>query len=263
MNLQNLLIIFIVIALPVILILSLYIGYQVDTINMMSLYDSKLLGATYDSMIAFELNTTNNKYSTVSDSLVRDIEASIKTFTNAFSTSIKRTGASKSGIMSYIPALVYTLYDGFYIYTPMTTFINDEDTAFQHTLKPYVYYTKEYNYGVNSKLVINYSLDNYVVVYDYNKDGGNYTSKAGYLEVTASSASETEKGIYYNSSTGEIRYNGVLISKNETIVKNINKTGEKKRTSTSAYEYYKDAFLFSKWFNTIVENVFGKRNCKL
>ena len=82
MRLQNLLIIFIVIALPVILILTMYIGYQVDTVNLKSMYDSKLLGATYDAMSAFELNTTNNKYSTVSDSLIRDIQASINTFTN-------------------------------------------------------------------------------------------------------------------------------------------------------------------------------------
>lgn len=261
MKLQNLLIIFVIIALPVILVLSLYIGYQVDTINLKSMYDSKLLGATYDSLVAFELNTTNNKYSTVSDSLVRDIEASIKTFSNAFSTSIRKTGSSRGDVLSYVPALVYALYDGYYIYSPMTTVDDLGNTSFEHELKPYVYYTKEYNYGTNSKLVINYSLDNYVVVYDYDKSNNQYTSKAGYLELIASAPNQ--KGVFYDGTV--IWYNGIRIENEETLVKNINNTGEKEISpkSTSAFEYYKEAYEFTKnYYNKIIEK-FGARNWKL
>ena len=258
MKLQNLLIVFIVIALPVILILSLYINYQVDTINMMSLYDGKLLGATYDSMVAFELNTTNNKYSTVSDSLVRDIAASLKTFSNAFSTSIRKTGTSKGNIMSYIPVLVYTLYDGYYIYTPMTTVDDDGNKFYEHELKPYVYYTEEYNYKTKSKLVINYSLDNYVVVYDYNKDSNEYTSKAGYLEIIAENKTD-DKGVFYDNSTKKIYYKGIEIKKEENLIINQNGNGEKTIKSTSAYDYYKEAYDFTNWYNVKIKNAFGER----
>ena len=90
MRLQNLLIIFVVIALPVIIILSVYINFQVDTVNLKALYDKKFLDATYDMLETFQLNTTNDKYSTVSDSLIRDIEASINIFTSDFSNSIRK-----------------------------------------------------------------------------------------------------------------------------------------------------------------------------
>ena len=88
MRLQNLLIIFVVIAIPVLVILSVYVQYQVDAANLQALYDSKFLGATYDMLSAFQLNTTNNKYSTVADSLIRDIEASINVFTDSFGTGL-------------------------------------------------------------------------------------------------------------------------------------------------------------------------------
>ena len=65
MRLQNLLIIFIVIALPVIIILSVYVQYQVDAANLQASYDNTFLGATYDMLSAFQLNTTNNKYSEI------------------------------------------------------------------------------------------------------------------------------------------------------------------------------------------------------
>ena len=118
MKLQNLLIIFIIIALPVIIILSVYIEYQVDTATLRASYESKLLGATYDTMMAFQLNTTNNRYSTVSDSLIRDLEATINVFSTSLATPLGLTGTSEGNIMSYVPALVFTLYDGYYIYKP-------------------------------------------------------------------------------------------------------------------------------------------------
>ena len=141
MRLQNLIIIFIVIALPVILILSVFIQYQVDTANLRAAYDSKFIGATFDMLQAYELNTTNNKYSAVSDSLVRDINASINVFSRSFSATTGVSGQSKAELMIHVPAIVFALYDGYYVYTPTKS----PDTGeFEHALKPYVYYTKLY-----------------------------------------------------------------------------------------------------------------------
>ena len=74
---------------------------------------AKLNDATYDAVKAFQLNTTNSYYSSISDSKIRDIEASINTFYNSLTSSINYT---KLELQEYVPAIVYTLYDGYYIY---------------------------------------------------------------------------------------------------------------------------------------------------
>lgn len=257
MKLQNLLIIFIIIALPVIIILSVYIEYQVDTAILRASYDSKLLGATYDTMLTFQLNSTNNKYSTVSDSLIRDLEATINVFSTSLATALGLAGSSQESIMNYVPALVFTLYDGYYIYTPA----NYADGTIDYQLKPYVYYTKEYSYSEDKKLVINYTLDNYVVVYYDNKADGEYTSKAGYLEVI-----DKNTGIWIDDD-GKLYYKGVEISRDEEVRINAYSyntlddgtitdftLNEQKLNSTSAYDYYRNAYDFTLWYNSVIED---------
>ena len=73
-------VIFSIIVIPIALLLSAYIGTQIDTMALQQQYDTKLLSATHDGVVAFELNTINNKYSTNADSIRRDILASISTF---------------------------------------------------------------------------------------------------------------------------------------------------------------------------------------
>ena len=65
MKLQNLSVIFIVIIIPIILIVSYYISLQVDTINMQTAYNTKLLESTKEAIEAFEINTVewNDAYS--------------------------------------------------------------------------------------------------------------------------------------------------------------------------------------------------------
>ena len=68
MKLQNMTVIFSIIVIPVTLILSAYIGVQIDTAQLQQMYDTKLMDATHDALAAFELNTINNKYSNNADS---------------------------------------------------------------------------------------------------------------------------------------------------------------------------------------------------
>ena len=86
MKLQHIAIIFVIIILPISLVLGEYIASQIDTIYLQTMYSQKLQDATYDAIKAFQLNTVNNKYSSVSDSKIRDIEASISTFYNSLGT---------------------------------------------------------------------------------------------------------------------------------------------------------------------------------
>lgn len=123
MKLQNLGIIFIIIIMPIILIVSYYISLQIDTVNMQTSYNTKLLESTKEAIESFEINTVewNNAYSETADSKRRDIMASINTFTSSFANSIGMGGTSKETILSYVPAIAYTLYDGYYIYSPAET----------------------------------------------------------------------------------------------------------------------------------------------
>lgn len=118
MKLQSMGIVFVLICLPLILVLAYYIGLQIDTIKLQTKYDAQLLDATYDAMFAFEMNTANEDLSTVSDSLRTIIEASNNVFMTTLATSLGMSNASKSYLEPRIPAILYTLYDGYYIYAP-------------------------------------------------------------------------------------------------------------------------------------------------
>lgn len=118
MRLQHVSVLFVLIFMPIILVTSYFINLQVRTIKLETSYNEKLINATYDAMTAFELNTANEDLSTVSDSLRGIIDASNNIFFNTLCTNFGISNASKSYIQPYIPAILYTLYDGYYIYAP-------------------------------------------------------------------------------------------------------------------------------------------------
>lgn len=118
MKLQGLSIIFVIIVIPMLLVLTYYIQLQVDTIKLQTSYDAKLLDATHDAMLSFEINTANEDLSSVADSLRTIIDASNNIFINTLSTNMGISNASKVYVEPYIPAILYTLYDGYYIYAP-------------------------------------------------------------------------------------------------------------------------------------------------
>lgn len=131
MKLQNLTVIFIIIIIPIILVVSYYMSLQIDTINMQTSYKTKQLEATKEAIEAFEINTVewNDAYSETADSKRRDVMASINTFTTNFANSLGIGGTSKENILTYIPAIACTLYDGYYIYSPaeVKSVIKDEN----------------------------------------------------------------------------------------------------------------------------------------
>ena len=167
MKIQSLAVIFIIIVLPMSILLSEYLQAQINTINLQTSYDSKLIGATYDAVRAFQLNATNSSTNDLTSSKMRDIEASANTFLTSMANNFGESGVSKTGIKSYIPAIVYCLYDGYYIYSPYTNDLgkdigaqietvekeaedNPDYSKFKPTykngeqltgLKPYVYYS--------------------------------------------------------------------------------------------------------------------------
>ena len=171
MKLQHMIIIFLIIMLPLALIMSQYTGLQIDTLSMKTKYDTILLSSTFDTMAAFELNTINNSASSVVGEEIRDLEAVISTFATSLASSLGISSASSDDVLTYVPAIVFGLYDGYYIYA-------QNDTATGRELKPYVYYTKTYSRN-NTDITIAFSLDNYVSIYGTYK--GKSISASGYL----------------------------------------------------------------------------------
>lgn len=163
MKLQTLTVIFIIIMLPITMVVSEYIETEISTISTQTQYDTILNNATYDAIKAFQLNQSNSSSSDVVTEKIRDVEASINTFYNSMASGMGVSGYTEEDLKDYIPCLVYTLYDGYYIYT--------KNSDGNYILKPYVYYTEQVgDYSVS------YTLDSYIIV--VGKDG---TTKSGYL----------------------------------------------------------------------------------
>lgn len=262
MKLQSLAIIFIIIMLPVTLIISAYTQSQIDTLALQNQYDTKLLNATYDAAKAFQINSLNNRVSTIADTLRQDINASVSTFMTSLSISSGVGGYSKNFMREYVPALLFTLYDGYYIYSP--TIINGQQ---EYVLKPYNYYTVRYVHG-NIDVVVNYTLDNYIAVYGW--IGNEYVTRAGYLVSNPKSVSSTETLHEYipkvildenGKETGDYSYEEVEITSSkysgETAVTSESDSSEWYRLypnneayyvdPESAKKYYEEAQKFTKW----------------
>ena len=121
MKLQYLSVVFIMIFLPIVLVTTFYIQQQMETITNQLDYDTALLDATHDAMVAFEINTANEDLSSVSDSLRSIIDASNNILLNTLAINFGVSNASKAFVQPYIPAVLYSLYDGYYIYSPTNT----------------------------------------------------------------------------------------------------------------------------------------------
>lgn len=245
MKIQDLAIIFIIIILPISIVISVITQLQIQTINIQSVYDSKLTSATYDAMRAFQINTEYNTGSDITESKKRDLEASIRSFRDSLTAAFNLDGYTENDINNYIPALVYTLYDGFYIYSPYVNLnyryepqiesdgsvkkdaegniIYDESKPKDgngdniYGLKPYMSYSCRYKKDNDNDVVITYALDNYITVQGI--IGGVYYNRSGYLIDNINV--QGGKGDY----TDTVKYNGVEI-KNEQITEYFPGTGD-------------------------------------
>lgn len=217
MRIQSLAVIFIIIILPISILLCSYTQARVKTLSLQTTVDSKLKDATYDSLKAYQINSFNTTTpADLANSKIRNIQASVNTFFNTMTTSFNTLGYTKDTFQNYIPALVYTMYDGFYIYSPFintldsetNNYINDmkikyskngqvydsyEDGKKLYGLKPYIYYSCRYKRDNNNDVIITYSLDNYVQIQGLVE--GKTVSRYGYL---LDNVRCSGNNIYYN-----------------------------------------------------------------
>lgn len=209
MKIQHLAIIFIIIIVPISFAMSEYIQTQIDTIKLQTEYKEALNSATSAALKAFQINSINNKYSNISDSKIRDIEASINTFYNSLTTSMTQYVSSKSELSVFVPAIVFNLYDGYYIYSSYNNVytapngdnakvkIDDNANNYQDGLHPYIYYSCKYNID-GEEIIVNYTLDNAITV--YGEFDGEYQTKSGYLidPGKVKNKNEKEKTLIYD-----------------------------------------------------------------
>lgn len=252
-------------------------GNQVKTLSLQTSYDTKLNNATYDALKAFQLNTINSDTSDLSNSKLRDIEASVNTFFNSIASNFNMAGYNKDVLTDYVPALVYTMYDGYYIYSPYNNTLDDtnanevmddnrnietkSDAAILSQdnqnatykqgerltgLKPYIYYSCRYVYNGND-FVITYSLDNYITIQgNINVNGTQkWVYDAGYL-IEPGNITESDNGISYRE----------IPIKDDLLTEKINKTDEEYTyIKLNGVKYYMrtDGTCFSKLNGEIYE----------
>ena len=246
MKLQNLTVIFIIIILPIILLTSLYISTGIKTITYQALYDDSLLNATRDAVYAFEQNSINNKYSNNAETKRSIIKSSVKMFQTSLATGCNISTYDSKEIDTYIPALVFGMYDGFYMYAP-TLKEKEIDgrmvNVYEKDLKSYVYYSET----LDDDTVIRYSLDNYVSV--TTQIGSNYVIKEGYLIVI-----DTDNGVHKDGSN--ITYKKHIIDS-----ENIDANGDGiTELNEDARKYYEEAKEFTEWFLNVAKMHDKKKN---
>ena len=220
MKLQNLTVIFIIIILPIILLVSFYISTGLKTINYQIKYDTALLTATHDAIYAFEINTAKDKYSDNAEAKREILKSSVKMFEKSLCNGCNISDYNKSEIEKYVPALVFGMYDGFYMYAPSYVASTGK---YEHNLKNYVYYSEKFDDGT----VITYTLDNYVIVLHKGQE-----IREGYL-INLEALEITEDTVIYN--------------------------GVKIENKADAHNYYKEAEAFTKWFLSTNVNMQNKK----
>lgn len=203
MKLQGLAVMFIIIILPISMVLASYTESRVDTLKLQIEYDEKLDSATADAIGAFQINTYNGDESIFANYKMQDIQAAVNTFYNTMRTNFSMGGYNNRDIEDFVPALVFIMYDGYYIYSPYQNTWDDEtiegtdrfvqnggmpsydggtttdyNRELLYGLKPYVYYSCRYVNG-SADVVITYALDNYVSI--KGKIGNEVVDKSGYL----------------------------------------------------------------------------------
>ena len=219
MKLQYLIIIFLLIMTPIYVVFSKYVDVQIDNLKIQNMYDSRLMDATYDAVKGFQSNTINS-YKYVPESRVKFSKAAVNSFFTSLNLSFGFNGEKASLMNEYVPAVVLTMYDGYYIYSPFVntlTNVPDEDIDEEYErnetlsdLKPYITYSCNYKKG-SKNYIITYSLDNYIIVDEFN--GSTHKRHEGYL-IGLNQYGECKGTLDYNApeKITSVVFNGITFS---------------------------------------------------
>lgn len=255
MKIQGLAVLAMIIIIPMSIILNVYSNFQIKTLDMQIEYDSRLTRATYDGIKSFQMNMSNSSSSEIVDSRIRDMTAAVKTFYNSLGSHFDMAGYGEDVLQEYVPAIVFTLYDGYYIYSSYDNQLDqalDENQHFYddstytngetlYGFKPYNYYSCRYRPNADSDFIITYSLDNYIVI--QGKINGNPVNDSGYV------LSKVEQ-----IASGEYKYNGI------EIIEENDKEGLKQNVYVSGSPYGRQLYLDGELTGSIAKYPYNKVN---
>lgn len=230
MKLESLIIVFLLIIIPISMVLSQYVDKKIETEKTELRYNEKLMHSTQDAINEFQLRTVNNEFSYDTNNKIIDIESAINTFFTSLGLNLNYSGYNKEAMKEYVPAVVFTLYDGYYIYSPYRNTLTDVknkeidgvtdpdftgyDSSYSkegetyYGLKPYVYYSCRYKYDSND-FVITYTLDNYITI--QGTINGEYVYDYGYIYAINNGDNSITK-----TTTNGYKYGGVEFQESDT-----------------------------------------------
>ena len=251
MKLESLAIIFLIIIMPITLVLSEYVDNKITTELTNINYNTKLLNSTQDAIKTFQMNTVSNAFGDIANQKITDIEASVETFYSSLMSNFNYTGYKSETMKEYVPAIVFTMYDGYYLYSPFyntLTEVKNYDTEYSENgdiksgLKPYVYYSCRYKKGTANDFIITYTLDNYITI--QGTINNRYVYDYGYLYSIASD--KNSPGIFYTSSEDAYYFYGEKFTKDDTEeLKEFVGTKEYSYAKINGKKYYLDENYYS------------------
>lgn len=226
MKIQHLAIIFLLIILPIDIVLGLYLDAQINTIRNQAIYDRRLVDCVYDALEVYQANSIVDTENDVVTAKMENIEASASTYLASLQSSFGLSGYKASVMQEYIPAVVYTMYDGYYIYSKYYNTLSQKnvrsdstytDGALVEGIKSYVFYSCRYqqkktNGDVESDFVITYSLDNYIRIQGFLQR--NYVDDSGYLMDGITKGQNYKGQNYYEYDGVKFYENGEVINSN-------------------------------------------------
>lgn len=243
MKIQTLMIIFIIITLPIISLFTIYLNLETKTMNLQTDYDGKLIEATKEAMESFEINTVDwsNDLGTLANLKRQYLMSSINVFTTSLSNKLRIGGTSKESILTYIPAIVFTMYDGYYIYAP--TYV--PQTVTDDKGVQLFYYEQSQAIKITSSATQNvggtiYSGEPIYIAKTGQGTSGTYNSESIYYTTDVTKAKKTYKHVLktfvpYTTTYGDftinytlddyIRIYGENVQKEGYIIENFYKSG--------------------------------------
>ena len=227
MKLESLIIVFLLIIIPISMVLSEYVDKRIEAEKREISYNTKLFNSTHDAIKEYQLRTVGNEFSDIISSKIIDIESAVNTFFISLGSNLGYSGYNTEAIKEYVPAVAFTLYDGYYIYSPYRNTLTEvekgkegseiepekydpdysKDGVNYYGLKPYVYYSCRYNVDPGNNFVITYTLDNYITIQGVINN--NYVYDCGYLYAINSDDGITKNGEVY-------KYNNVEFKEGDT-----------------------------------------------
>ena len=112
MKIQNLTVVFLVIAIPIIMVLSYYLHLQQETLRLQVEYDTKLFQSVKEGLKAYEANIFTGLDYESTNMTERDmVLASINTFLTSLANNLNISGTAKEYMANYVPGAVMGLYD--------------------------------------------------------------------------------------------------------------------------------------------------------